>query len=407
MTMTESEAYEAMLRHHRVLTEQLAGRADAVAGAVAAGQPHAAAVAGLLDYLKGEVLPHAAAEEKTLYAAAVAHAGLGDMIGEMVAEHATLSVAGSRLASLPDGGATAREAQRIASLFTAHASRENEMLLPALLACASVDLAGLLEQMHRDGAHDHPAHQGQGEDLPAALLSLLLQGTAALARAGDADRASRLAASAWAALQGSRPDLAGKVTAALHGLTRNADGAPGGGEPSDGGGPVLVELTTAPGPDLDVRDLAPAQRHTVIFDACRALPTGADFVLVNDHDPKPLRYQLEAEHGGEFSWEYLEEGPQAWRVRIGRQHAAPGPGARDGVREPELDVRRVTHRERHGLIFATYQALRPGTGFVLVNDHDPKPLRYQFEAQYKGEYTWEYLEAGPGTWRVRISRAGA
>ena len=44
---------------------------------------------------------------------------------------------------------------------------------------------------------------------------------------------------------------------------------------------------------------------------------------------------------------------------------------------------------------------------MLVNDHDPLPLRYQFEAQYAGEFTWDYLEAGPTVWRVRIGRAGA
>ena len=41
-------------------------------------------------------------------------------------------------------------------------------------------------------------------------------------------------------------------------------------------------------------------------------------MLVNDHDPKPLYYQFAAEHEGEFSWGYLEEGPDVWRVRIGR-----------------------------------------------------------------------------------------
>jgi hypothetical protein len=34
----------------------------------------------------------------------------------------------------------------------------------------------------------------------------------------------------------------------------------------------------------------------------------------------------------------------------------------------------------------------------------PKPLRYQFEAQHAGEYTWDYLEQGPRVWRVRIGR---
>ena len=45
---------------------------------------------------------------------------------------------------------------------------------------------------------------------------------------------------------------------------------------------------------------------------------GGAFELVNDDDPKPLYYQLEAEQTGKFTWEYLEEGPEAWRVKIGR-----------------------------------------------------------------------------------------
>ena len=69
---------------------------------------------------------------------------------------------------------------------------------------------------------------------------------------------------------------------------------------------------------LDVRTEPPARRHTLIFENYAALGSGEGFVLVNDHDPKPLYYQFEAEHAGEFSWDYLEEGPQTWRVRIGR-----------------------------------------------------------------------------------------
>ena len=41
-------------------------------------------------------------------------------------------------------------------------------------------------------------------------------------------------------------------------------------------------------------------------------------MLVNDHDPFPLRYQFEAERPGQFGWDYLEQGPQVWRVRISR-----------------------------------------------------------------------------------------
>ncbi len=71
-------------------------------------------------------------------------------------------------------------------------------------------------------------------------------------------------------------------------------------------------------PDLDVRSEPPARRHQLIFDNYHALEAGTGFVLVNDHDPKPLYYQFAAEHDGQFTWDYLEEGPQTWRVRIGR-----------------------------------------------------------------------------------------
>ena len=69
---------------------------------------------------------------------------------------------------------------------------------------------------------------------------------------------------------------------------------------------------------LDVRTEAPARRHELIFEAYAALGPGEGFVLVNDHGPKPLQYQFAAEHAGRLSWDYLEEGPQTWRVRIGR-----------------------------------------------------------------------------------------
>lgn len=70
--------------------------------------------------------------------------------------------------------------------------------------------------------------------------------------------------------------------------------------------------------EIDVRSLVPAQRHATIFRLVDALSPGAAFVLVNDHDPKPLYYQLEAEYPKQFSWTYLERGPAVWRVEIGR-----------------------------------------------------------------------------------------
>ena len=71
---------------------------------------------------------------------------------------------------------------------------------------------------------------------------------------------------------------------------------------------------------------------------------------------------------------------------------------------PELDVRNEAPARRHDLILSTYGDLRPGEGFLLVNDHDPRPLYYQFAAEYADQFTWQYLERGPEVWKVRIGR---
>lgn len=73
---------------------------------------------------------------------------------------------------------------------------------------------------------------------------------------------------------------------------------------------------------LDVRSLVPMERHSTIFARVEQLPNGSSFILVNDHDPKPLRYQMDAEFPGQFSWTYLESGPEVWRVEIGKIEAA-------------------------------------------------------------------------------------
>lgn len=77
------------------------------------------------------------------------------------------------------------------------------------------------------------------------------------------------------------------------------------------------------------------------------------------------------------------------------------------VTETTLDVRQIAPRIRHALIFDIFGRLGPGEGFVLVNDHDPRPLFYQFDAEYPGLFDWTYEQQGPDVWQVRISRPAA
>lgn len=70
---------------------------------------------------------------------------------------------------------------------------------------------------------------------------------------------------------------------------------------------------------LDIRPIHPRDRHPMIFEVFDELESGEAFILVNDHEPRPLYYQFAAERQDAFTWDYLEEGPDVWRVRIGKQ----------------------------------------------------------------------------------------
>ena len=422
MTTTETGpgALEAMLAHHAALADGVARRVDALRVAVERQDHDGVAGAELVTYLAKEVLPHAMAEEHTLYQAAAAKADLAGTVAGMVDEHRKLVSLAERLATADDANVAAAEAEAIGALFASHVGKENELILPPLAADEAVDLAGLLVQMHRliQAAQDETpvAEDAAAPDAEAALVRLVLGAANQLADVGRGDAACRLAAEVWVTVRVARPELAVRVTAALHRLVRLVTAEPvtlsrgplAAGQPSTG-------PSAARGGDaaLDVRALAPAQRHEKIFATYRALGPGTAFVLVNDHDPKPLRYQFEAEHEGQFTWDVLEAGPTVWRVRIGRPAGAsageegvgaPAPAPARAGAEPELDVRRFPHGQRHDVIFTTFDALAEGGAFVLVNDHDPKPLRYQFEAPHAGAYSWDYVEAGPDIWRVRIGR---
>ena len=68
-------------------------------------------------------------------------------------------------------------------------------------------------------------------------------------------------------------------------------------------------------------------------------------------------------------------------------------------------VRSVAPRERHPLIFGSFDQLAAGEALLLVNDHDPKPLYYHFKAELGEAFAWDYLENGPEVWKVRIAKS--
>jgi uncharacterized protein (DUF2249 family) len=69
---------------------------------------------------------------------------------------------------------------------------------------------------------------------------------------------------------------------------------------------------------LDVRELRHGDRHEFIFGRLGELAVGEVLLLVNDHDPKPLHYQLDAAWPATYGWEYRQSGPQLWQIAITR-----------------------------------------------------------------------------------------
>lgn len=69
-----------------------------------------------------------------------------------------------------------------------------------------------------------------------------------------------------------------------------------------------------------------------------------------------------------------------------------------------LDLRAIPRPQRHGLVFAQFDALGVGETFEIINDHDPIPLKYQIDTMRVGQAEWSYVARGPEIFRIRVRR---
>jgi len=149
MTITYEGATEQtrqLIHHHAMLRRGLERRAGTLCEAVDSGVPFERQMTILRDYLADEILPHAEAEERTLYQAAVTQARGSELVRALTAEHHILAYLAGRLQPGADGSEAATAAERIATLFAGHVAKEHDLLLPALTG-ADADLTALLADM--------------------------------------------------------------------------------------------------------------------------------------------------------------------------------------------------------------------------------------------------------------------
>jgi uncharacterized protein (DUF2249 family) len=141
---------------------------------------------------------------------------------------------------------------------------------------------------------------------------------------------------------------------------------------------------------LDLRSLAPAVRHGLVYEALDALAPGEVLELVNDHRPSPLRYELEATRAGQYVWEDGDAGPDVFSARI-------------TARVRTVDARPMLARgdEPFGTIMAAVDALEPGQDLVVIAPFEPVPLEGVLGGQ---GFTFEADVLDGGDWRVTFRR---
>ena len=157
----DAAAVQAVRQHHAELADALAVRVEALlATAAAGGEPFEDARRRALDFLAGELAPHAQAEEVALYPAAAASAAARLLIDGMLAEHKVILSLVDQLTTADDPVRAAATGYALQVLFEAHLTKENDLVLPVVAADPAVSLAEILAGMHELLGHDGSPDSG-------------------------------------------------------------------------------------------------------------------------------------------------------------------------------------------------------------------------------------------------------
>ncbi|MCZ2393199.1 MAG: iron-sulfur cluster repair di-iron protein [Chitinophagales bacterium] len=165
-------------------------------------------------------------------------------------------------------------------------------------------------------------------------------------------------------------------------------------------------------PIVNVPSIEPRLKHFTIFQTYENLEPGQSMIIRNDHDPRPVYFQLANKHGDTFTWEYLQQGPQWFIIRVSKKKVEvklenQEPATKHQNQEIILNIPSLEPRLKHPTIFKTFDELKGGESFIIHNDHDPKPVYYQLLGERGDVFTWEYLLQGPQWWDIRVTKRSA
>lgn len=253
----DAEAVEAVENHHAQMSGELTLLVVNLANATDGGEATSARNR-LVAWARESLVPHALAEEETLYPAARELTEGRLLVDAMLAEHVAIVAMVDEVEKAATHGAAAAAGRALQALFAVHLDKENDQVLPLLAASPNHSVAQLLEGMH-EVLGGGPAGHGHGDSAES-----------------------------------------------------ESESATG-----HGGSSCACGTEDPPGnPELDVRVIPHAIRHATIFGALDAVAPGAGLEIVADHDPIPLLNQIQQRTPGRFDITYLERGPVDFRVQF-------------------------------------------------------------------------------------------
>ena len=245
----DAKAADAVRQHHAELAGALSLRTEELVAAAARHDTPAAELArrDLVDWCDRELIPHARAEEQSMYPAAQGTVEGRLLVEAMLGEHEVIARLVRGVADAADLVRAAPSATALHTVFDSHLAKENDLVLPLLAATPGISVAELLGGLHELLGHaEHPA-----------------------------------------------PDV---------GAGCSGHGCACGGADDQGY------------PELDARSIPHSIRHATIFGAMESVRPGGGLVLVAPHDPLPLLEQVSRRWPGAFTVQYLERGPETWRL---------------------------------------------------------------------------------------------
>ncbi|MEO9209700.1 MAG: DUF2249 domain-containing protein [Ginsengibacter sp.] len=152
---------------------------------------------------------------------------------------------------------------------------------------------------------------------------------------------------------------------------------------------------------LDLRKADEKELKQIVFHRYGMMEQGDTMEIIAAEDPKEIHGIFVRKFEGQHSWIYKKQEPNEYVIHITKK-VKSGLGDDGFSVVNEFDLRPFPPTERHEMFYKAFADIKPGEAFEFINDHDPKPLYYQMEAESKEPFKWEYIDKGPEEWKVRV-----